>query len=670
MDTKTRERLLSTIKRVNKKKNLRTKKNYGGEGSHKLLNIPCAFDIETSSWYEGEEKKACMYIWQFGIDGDIFYGRTWEEFEKFVKFLRKNMSLSLGKRLVVYVQNLQYEYQWIKERFQFTEVFEVDNRKVVKAVTSDGIEFRCSYILSGKKLSDIGKELTKYKATKKDGDLDYEKLRTPLTPLTEKEMGYCFSDVEVVMCYIKEKIETDGSIANIPMTLTGYVRREIKRNCYSAENRNNFSEFMRCLRLTQEVYDMLKEAFQGGYVHCNMFMATKEQKNVVSFDFASSYIAVMVGSDRFPISSAIERMPKNKEEFEWFVRNKACLMNITFKKITLNDNVPAPAISTSKATGKFGYVDNGRVCDGEYVTVTITEQDYEIYKKIYKIEGIKINKFYYFERGYLPKAIVEVLLSLYDKKTRYKGVEDKKTEYAIAKSMLNSIYGMMCTDIMKQYDSLQDYNTHKYRFTYYPWGVWTSAISRRNLFSGIYNIGEDFIYSDTDSIKFKNAEKHMEYIEWYNKNVVKKLDQAMRHYGISEEMTRPLGKQIGVWSPDGEYDRFKGMRAKAYIYEENGEVHLTMSGVSSKTGVEYLKTLGDPIENYTMQTTFPAEYSGKKTHTYIDVAIEGEVTDYMGVSYHYSEKSCIHLESAKYSMNMEDDYAKFLNYIINGVCAA
>ena len=30
-------------------------------------NIPCAFDIETSSFYEGDEKRAIMYIWQFAI---------------------------------------------------------------------------------------------------------------------------------------------------------------------------------------------------------------------------------------------------------------------------------------------------------------------------------------------------------------------------------------------------------------------------------------------------------------------------------------------------------------------------------------------------------------------------------------------------------------------------
>ena len=43
-------------------------------------NIPVCFDIETSSFYQDNEKKACMYIWMFSIDDNIIIGRTWEDF--------------------------------------------------------------------------------------------------------------------------------------------------------------------------------------------------------------------------------------------------------------------------------------------------------------------------------------------------------------------------------------------------------------------------------------------------------------------------------------------------------------------------------------------------------------------------------------------------------------
>ena len=43
-------------------------------------NIPCAFDIETSSFYDNGQKAGCMYIWMFSIDDHIIIGRTWDEF--------------------------------------------------------------------------------------------------------------------------------------------------------------------------------------------------------------------------------------------------------------------------------------------------------------------------------------------------------------------------------------------------------------------------------------------------------------------------------------------------------------------------------------------------------------------------------------------------------------
>lgn len=38
------------------------------KGSSYIYNLPCSFDIETSSTYLKEEKTAFMYIWMFGIN--------------------------------------------------------------------------------------------------------------------------------------------------------------------------------------------------------------------------------------------------------------------------------------------------------------------------------------------------------------------------------------------------------------------------------------------------------------------------------------------------------------------------------------------------------------------------------------------------------------------------
>ena len=75
-------------------------------------NIPAAFDIEVSSFYAGEKspenKRAIMYIWQFGVNNLVVTGRTWDEFENFISLVQKIMSLNENRKLVVYVHNLPY----------------------------------------------------------------------------------------------------------------------------------------------------------------------------------------------------------------------------------------------------------------------------------------------------------------------------------------------------------------------------------------------------------------------------------------------------------------------------------------------------------------------------------------------------------------------------------
>ena len=197
-------------------------------------NIPCAFDIETTSFFQtfGKdeiEPLACMYIWQFGINGEIFVGRTWEEFLKFINELTVLLSLDKHKTLIVYVHNLAFEFQFIRKYFEWEKVFCLHERKPVYAQTKSGILFKCSYILSGYSLETLGKNLTKYKVEKMSGDLDYRIMRNSKTLLTEKEMQYCVNDVKVVMAYIQECIEDEKYITRIPMTKTGYVRRECKK---------------------------------------------------------------------------------------------------------------------------------------------------------------------------------------------------------------------------------------------------------------------------------------------------------------------------------------------------------------------------------------------------------------------------------------------------------
>ena len=147
----------------------------GNNKKQKFFDIPVCFDIETSSFYKcGDnylsyeqyvklgvklEKCSCMYVWQFGINGYCIVGRTWEEFTEMMETISDYLQLSEDRRLIVYVHNLSYEFQFIRNRFTWNKVFSIDLRKPIYAITESGIEFRCSYLLSGYSLAKLGVNL-------------------------------------------------------------------------------------------------------------------------------------------------------------------------------------------------------------------------------------------------------------------------------------------------------------------------------------------------------------------------------------------------------------------------------------------------------------------------------------------------------------------------------
>ena len=173
-----------------------------------ILNVASVFDIEASSFYNEENQKQCtMYAWVFGINGKCIRGRTWDEWFKVLQRVCEYYELSITNKLIIYIHNLSYEFQWFRKMFDWYKVFATDTRKPLYALAEIGIEFRCSYLLSGYSLEKLGENLTKYKVNKKVGDLDYELIRHSQTPLTDTEWGYILNDGLVVMAFIQEEIE-------------------------------------------------------------------------------------------------------------------------------------------------------------------------------------------------------------------------------------------------------------------------------------------------------------------------------------------------------------------------------------------------------------------------------------------------------------------------------
>ena len=657
-------------------------------------NVPCAFDIEVSSFYYNGEKNACMYVWQFGILNWCTYGRTWEEFDVFMSVLSTVLGLDDSTRLVVYVHNLAYEWQFIRKRINWSKTFFLDNRKPVYAI-SGGFEYRCSLKLSSKSLKKVGEDLQKYKCLKKMGDLDYSLVRTSITPLTDKELGYCEADIRVLLCYIQEKIESDGDISLIPLTNTGYVRNYCRKACFKRWKR--YKNLMYQLRLTAGEYSQLKQGFGGGFTHASARYSRRIVKDVGSFDFTSSYPYVML-SEKFPMSSGeLVDSIKSEEDLESYLTKYCCLFDITIKNVIPKVDYDHP-ISASKLISSEGVVkDNGRVIYADSLTMTVTEQDYVVFREFYDwdMDTMEIHQFRIYEKGYLPTPFVKAILKLYKDKTVLKGVEGEEVNYMISKNMLNAAYGMIVTDIVRESieyindehvsskpdleEAIKNYNDGIKRFLFYPWGVWVTSYARANLFSGILACGEDYIYSDTDSVKVRNYKDHMDYFNAYNELVDKKLRAAAEYHKIDFEEFSPLNKRgapkpIGVWDFEGVFKRFKTVGAKRYIIErydkdideDHPHYELTVAGVNKRKAMEYLeKTYADPFDGLNEGLIVPKEYSGRLLLDYCgDEPCSGEVEDYLGNVGEFSELSYIHMEPTTYELTYSADYKAYIDMLM------
>src|SRR5699024_3867762 len=81
--------------------------------------ISASFDTETTSTYINDEKFAFMYVWQFGIAGYYCYGRTWGQFLVFCRRSQQIADLSDDKRLIIYIHNLSFEFQFFRKYFKW-----------------------------------------------------------------------------------------------------------------------------------------------------------------------------------------------------------------------------------------------------------------------------------------------------------------------------------------------------------------------------------------------------------------------------------------------------------------------------------------------------------------------------------------------------------------------
>lgn len=596
-------------------------------GRKKEINyIDCvgAFDIETTTTTIRGKEINFMYIWQFQIDEDVtVYGRTWSEFKFFLFRLRERLN---GKQMVCYIHNASYEWQYLKSVFNFgqDDVFATDSRKVVKFVIDKTFEMRDSYILTNMSLDAFTRKMNVTHQKLSGAEFNYNKVRYPWTDLSDRELEYCINDVRGLVEAVKAQMKRDGdTLYTIPLTSTGYPRREMK-HAMKHYSRERLAE----MQPDYEQYLLLKDCFRGGNTHANRYYAGKIvdsdliHARILSADRSSSYPDVLMNC-KYPMEKW-RRGQASAENLRNLIQNGyAVMFRAEFTDIRLKDpHWPVPYLSTDKCQAAAVLADNGRILSAAICKTALTDVDFRILLYEYEFSEIVISELYFTEYDYLPNPMRAVIASYYEQKTALKGKKDPfdKLMYEKSKNILNGLYGMCAQDpvqetilwtgsefIEAEDDPAQILSKHSKRtFLNYAWGVWCTAWARYRLEMGIIIAGaQDFIYCDTDSVKYVD---HGQSWELFN-DLAREASEASGAcaYDSNQEL-----HYMGVYEPDGEYKRFSTLGSKRYAYEDmTGDLHITISGVSKKAAAELGK-----LENF--KEGFIFHHPGKTEADYVD----------------------------------------------------
>lgn len=592
---------LDTVKELPAKNGKRSKKR-----GRKYADILCAFDIETSilpyirdmSGIVGPQ--AIMWVWMFQLGPDVtIVGRTWEEYKNLCAAI-EDFCRDHDLHWVVWVHNLAYEFQFLSGIFPVTndKVFAVKPRKVLR-LDIGHMEYRDSYLQTNMSLDAFTHKMGVLHG-KLAGELDYKKLRYPWTPIQDNELPYCLNDVRGLVEAVSAEMEIDGdTLYTIPMTSTGYVRRDVKKSMWPIVDR-----MVQPLLPTPELYILLLDAFWGGDTHANRYYSGKLLEHVKSADKASAYPAAQC-TDLFPVTRFVHEEPSAGALRKCIMRRRAMVMRIAIYGIRQKYawwGFPYIPFSKCQYT-EHAVLDNGRVLSADRIVLACTDIDFEIIRKEYCFDGIKVLDLYSAKYGRLPRKLTDVVKKYYTAKTELKGVSGQELYYMKSKNKLNSVYGMTAQKPVRpvvEYDGTSFTETpidraqlpaelakaYKSAFLPYQWAVWTTAHVRKSLKDLQWACGRQGVYCDTDCVKYVG---NVDFRPINN-------DLRRKAKAAGAFATDPAGKvhYMGVFEQEQEYAQFMTWGAKKYAttYKTDGPITTTIAGVNKKLGGKELEENG------------------------------------------------------------------------------
>ena len=572
-----------------------------------------AFDIETSkvenmNWDKSIPEKyhyfSFPFCWQFMIGGLFFFGRNPAEFFDMIE------SIHTSTTAVVFIHNINFEFGNLVDYFSAGDVeIMMKSSTTPLFIRKGSFEFRCSAQLTHKPLAMLGAEIGYPKLT---GDFDYSIERDWETPLSLLEMNYCYRDVAIPCKWIeREAVNYTGKChpGGLPFTQTGYCRESIKKHFSSTKLGKDILEET---ALSEALFTEFARAFYGGYVHTNFRNIARLFLRILHYDITSAYPWAMI-TKKFPYKFRKMRF-LTIESFIKGLRNpnKAYIVNVHFKRLRLKKGcIPYAPYSerTYKHYATEAIAENGRLLYADDYTGTFCDVDMRLILEAYEYESFEILSGYCSEKRPLPEPVVKVLIEYFCNKTTLKGVEGAEYIYALAKQLLNGIYGLSAQSLEQSNWVVNDDltvtnsgNTYEpAKVLPYQWAIYITAYVREVIFSNILKLPDWnlFIYADTDSLFTVYDERVIKQINKYNETIRAELE-AMRDKYPNIIPANPKGEKqyLGMLLPENDdCVGFMTIGAKRYfIKHSDGTVDLTVSGLRATKTYYDTDENGQPIK--------------------------------------------------------------------------
>jgi hypothetical protein len=496
-------------------------------------------DFETTT----DEKNCHVWIWgSVSIhDTSIYnYGYDIESFLNFFKRKKENSSVYFhnlkfdGGFIIPYL--LQNGYTFVKDRKQATT-------KTFTCLISDMNVFYSIEIYFNKdkkhtnKLTiydslkllpfSVDKVAKAFKLPLKKLKIDYDRHNTECE-ITQEEIDYLYNDNAIVAKALNELFTKDLT----KMTTASNALNNYK----SIITEEKFKKLFPVLPF--DVDHSIRLAYKGGWTYLKKGQENKVHGHGIILDVNSLYPSRMYFCP-LPYGEPlyfIGEYQKNKT-YPLYVQKLSCFFKL--KKNHL------PTIQL-KNYGKFcdtEYLENS---NGEYVTLTLSSVDLELFFEHYEVTNIE------YIDGFMFRASTELFkpyIDVWIKEKNQATIDENDGLRTIAKLMLNSLYGKFALNpkVRSKIPQLDENGIIHYvngeqeirDSIYIPIGVFITAYARSYTIKSAQKLYDRFLYADTDSLHLLGLENPSDL----------EIDNV----------------KLGAWKKEGIFYQAKYIKAKRYI---------------------------------------------------------------------------------------------------------